>query len=96
MRAGRIRGHIKEKVRKWAEQEKRSRKGNLRAKPELLLSFLPTQRDKPRLSADISLYRKPKGESPKKDYVQTVNSMGELIVAIETVLGEWKALSGYA
>ncbi len=95
MKVAVIRNRIRTTVNRWASQEKAAR-GKLRAKPEILLRFIPTSRRKPRVSADIRLYHKPKGKEPKTEYIQTTNSFGELTVALETILDEWKSLSGYA
>ena len=95
MKVGRIREHISTTVKKWAAEEKVAT-GRLRAKPEILLSFIPTSRRKPRVSADVSLYHRPKGQQPKTVHIQTTNSLGELVVTLETIVDEWKALSGYA
>ncbi len=95
MKVGVIRSRIRTTVNKWAGEETANR-GKLRAKPEVLLHFIPTSRRRPRVSADVSLYHKPKGKLPRTKYIQTTNSIGELIVALETILDEWKNLSDYA
>ncbi len=95
MKVGVIRSRIRTTVNKWASEETISR-GRVRAKPEVLLHFIPTSRRRPRVSADVSLYHKPKGKVPKTKYIQTTNSFGELIIVLETILDEWKSLSGYA
>lgn len=89
-----IRSKIKKSVKNWAKAEK-GREGRLRAKPEVVLRFLPTSRRYPRVTTRISLYHKAKGKNPVRINVQTTNSFGELIVALETILNEWRQLSGY-
>lgn len=79
------RAPLKEAVQKWVKQERRS-EGHVRTNPEILLQFFW----KPRFSAHIFLYHKPKGKQPKREYIFTTNSVGELVLAIETILNEWE------
>lgn len=95
MKSSLIRGQIRRTVKKWAAREKTAR-GKVRVKPQVLLSFIPTLKNRPRVSADILLYHKPKKGDPYTEYIQTTNSFGELVLALETILDEWRTQSGYA
>ena len=95
MRASILRGRIRRAVQKWARAEiKRSR--GIRAKPEVILRFLPTKKANPRVTAEISLYHKSRNKEPVRIKIQTTNSFGELVLTLETILDEWKDLSDYA
>ena len=80
-------------MKQWASAEE-NREGKLRVKPEVVLRFLPSYRKARRVTTEISLYHKAKGKEPVRKKIQTTNSFGELVIALETILDEWRRLSG--
>ena len=90
-----IRSKIQESVKKWASAEE-TRVGKLRVKPEVILRFLPSYRKQKRVTTQIALYHKPKGKEPIRSTIQTTNSFGELVLALEIILDEWRRLTDYA
>jgi hypothetical protein len=67
-------------------KEEKKREGRVRKNPEILVKFFW----RPSFTANLFLYHKPKRKEARTKEILTINSVGELAVALETIYDEWK------